>query len=91
MCQNCSISFLVDPGGAKKKFENLGHPQYNYDMQSTPLHPSPKKYTYTTPLCVHVFLLLFELLCNSALTGNFLAELGKAVGWKWFYGVLSMS
>ena len=23
MCQNCSISVLVDPGGGKKKFENL--------------------------------------------------------------------
>ena len=34
MYQNCSISVLVDPGGAKKKFENLAHPRYNYDVQS---------------------------------------------------------
>ena len=34
MCQNCSISVLVDPGGAKKQFENLAHPWYDYDMQS---------------------------------------------------------
>ena len=35
MCQNCSISFSVDPGGANNKFENLAHPRYNYDMQSS--------------------------------------------------------
>ena len=35
MCQNCSISFWADPGGAKKKFEDLAHPRYNCDMQST--------------------------------------------------------
>ena len=29
MQQNCSISFLVDPGCAKKKFENVAHPRYN--------------------------------------------------------------
>ena len=34
MCQNFSISFLVDPRGAKKQFKNLAHPWYNYDMQS---------------------------------------------------------
>ena len=34
MCQNRSISFSVDPGGAKKKFAHLVHSRYNYDMQS---------------------------------------------------------
>ena len=33
--QNCSISVLVDPGNAKKKFENLARPRYNYAMQSS--------------------------------------------------------
>ena len=39
MCQNCSISFLVDPGGGKKKLSHLAHPRYNYDVQSTLLIP----------------------------------------------------
>ena len=35
MCQNYSISFLVDPGGGgKNKFAHLAHPRYDYDMQS---------------------------------------------------------
>ena len=40
MCQNCSISFLVDLGGAKRKFAHLAHPRYNYDMQSKHVHES---------------------------------------------------
>ena len=34
LCQNCSILFVVDPGGANKKCENLAHPRYKFDMQS---------------------------------------------------------
>ena len=34
MCQNCTISFLVDPWGAQTKFAHLAHPRYNYDVQS---------------------------------------------------------
>ena len=34
MCQNCSISVLVVPGGAKKKLSYLVTPGYNYDVQS---------------------------------------------------------
>ena len=34
MCQNCSISFSADPGGCPKKSVHLGHPWYNYDVQS---------------------------------------------------------
>ena len=35
MRQNCSISVLADLGGVQEKFENLAHPRYDYDMQSS--------------------------------------------------------
>ena len=38
MRQNCSISFSADPGGATNKATHLGHPGYNYNVQSKDRH-----------------------------------------------------
>ena len=51
MCQNCSVSVLADPRGAKTKFAHLAQGWYNYDVQSDSVrgvHPSSEIVAHPT-------------------------------------------